>query len=187
MRTLVTQLYKSKMARAGLCFALLVAVVASIAWSSPPEPRLKGTWVGSFEGITWTSTYAPDALGQSAVLTLQWITMNEQFEGLMGSIGAESMSIVSGSMHMVSGNRATGKLIWYLFAPGTASATAPVAGQVKAIAVMTSDWHFTSRTTAEGTHNLKMYFPNAQGSLLPEDGTLFLDMDYDKVPHQKVN
>jgi len=96
------------------------------------------------------------------------------------------MSLVSGYRSMTSKDTASGKLIWYALSPGTASPTAPVAGKVKAIAVMTSDWTFTSSTTAEGTHNLKMYIPNAQGSLLPEDSHLFMEVTFDKVPHQKI-
>ena len=97
------------------------------------------------------------------------------------------MSLASGSIHMNSTDTASNKLIWYMLAPGTPSATQPVAGQVKAIAVMTGEFHFTSPDAAEGTHNLKIYFPDPHGSLLPEDGTLFFDQTFEKVPHQKIN
>ena len=73
-------------------------------------------------------------------------------------------------------------MIWYVLAEGTPSTTAPVAGQIKAIAVMTSDWHFTSPDTAQGAHNLKTYLPDAQGSMLPAKGAVpFLDVSYEGV------
>jgi len=182
------RLLKSKMVRAGLLLALAAAAVVLTAWSVPQQARSKlgGTWVGRLGDITWTGTYAPDPSGHNAVITLQWMTLNADFQALNASIGAQNPSLVSGCMSMTSPNTANGKLIWYLVDPGTASATQPVAGKVKGIAVMTLDWRFTSKTTAEGTHNLKMYLPNAEGSLLPEDGTLIGNVNFDKVPHQKI-
>ncbi len=189
MKSLVRHLLSSRIVQGGLVLVLATVVLASLAWSSPPEPRVKlgGTWVGRLGDITWIGTYAPDAAGQNAAITLQWMTLSTDFEALMASIGAQSMSMVSGSMSMTSSNTASGKLIWYVLAPGTASTIDPVAGQVKAIAVMTSEWHFTSPTAAEGSHTLKMYFPNALGSLLPEDGQLFFDVTFENVHHQKIN
>jgi hypothetical protein len=188
MKTSITKFLKTRMIQGSLLLALIAAVAASVAWSGKDEGRIKlgGTWVGRSGDITWTASYAPDSSGQNAVTTLQWMTVGADFEGLMGSIGAETMSLVSGGMSMTSKDTAAGKLIWYFLAPGIASTTHPVAGQVKAIAVMTSDWHFASSTTAAGTHNIKLYLPGAQGSLLPEDGVLFMEATYQDVPHQKV-
>jgi hypothetical protein len=62
-----------------------------------------------------------------------------------------------------------------------------VAGKVKAIVVMTGTWQFTSAETAVGSHNLKMYFPDTQGSLVPADDAVpFLNLDFAGVPHVKV-
>lgn len=187
MKVFVHRLFSARITRGALLLALLGVVIGSLAFS-PPEPRVKlgGTWVGRLGDITWTGTYAPDASGQNAVITLQWMTVDAAFQAMLGAVGAETMSIASGHISVTTSDTASGKLIWYMLAPGTASPTTPVAGQVKAIAVMTSDWHFTGVSAAEGTHNLKIYFPNAQGSLLPEDGTLFYDVTFDKVPHQKI-
>jgi hypothetical protein len=183
MNTALSNFLNSRIIQASLLLALIATIAASVAWSSGDEGRIKlgGTWVGRSGDITWTASYAPDPSGQNAVTTLQWMTV-----ALMGSIGAETMSLVSGYQSMTGKNTATGKLIWYFLAPGVASPTHPVAGQVKAIAVMTSDWQFTSPTTGEGTHNIKLYLPSAQGSLLPEDGHLFMDVTFENVPHQKV-
>jgi hypothetical protein len=189
MNTQASNFLKSRIVQGGLLLVFIAAIAASIAASSQPEARVKlgGTWVGRLGDITWTGSYAPDSSGQSAVITLQWMTMSADFQVLLASVGAQTMSLSSGSLSMTSNDTASGKMIWYALAPGTVSLTQPVAGQVKAIAVMTSEWHFTSPSTAEGTHNLKMYLPNAQGSLLPEDGQMFFDQTFGKVPHQKIN
>ncbi len=186
MKTQISNFLKSKIIRGVLLLGLVAAVTASIAWSDRPECRVKlgGTWVGRYGDITWTGTYSPDASGQNAVITLQWMTVNTDFEGLFATVGAQSMSIASGFLNMTSRNTAAGKMIWYVLAEGTPSTTAPVAGQIKAIAVMTSDWHFTSPDTAQGAHNLKMYLPDAQGSMLPAKGAVpFLDVSYEGVSH----
>lgn len=189
MKTKATRFLKSKLLKTGLLLVLIATVTASVGWSGKNQGRVKlgGTWVGRMGDITWTGSYAPDSSGQSVVTTLQWMTMSADFQALLASVGAETMSIACGSLRMTSTDTATGKLTWYAIAPGTVSPTQPVAGQVKAIAVMTSDWHFTSPDTAEGAHNLKMYLPDAAGSMLPEDGQLFLDLTFEKVPHQKIN
>ena len=166
--------------------ALLAAVAASIAWSDRPDFRVKlgGTWVGRYGDITWIGSYAPDSDGQNAVVTLQWMTLGADFEALLGSIGAQDMSMVSGYLSMTGKYTASGKLLWYVLAPGTASTTQPVKGQVMAIAVITSDWHFTSRDTAQGSHTLKMYLPDAQGSMLPAEGAVpFVAVSYEGVSH----
>jgi hypothetical protein len=189
MKALVTSFIGSRIIKTGLLLAVTLTVAATAGWSGNDEGRVKlgGTWVGRMGDITWTGSYAPDSSGQSAVITLQWMTLSADFQALLGSVGAQTMSLASGSMNMTSKNTASDKLIWYVLAPGSASMTQPVAGKVKAIAVMTGEFHFTSPDTAEATHNLKMYFPNAQGSLLPEDGTLFFDQTFEKVQHQKIN
>ena len=188
MKTSVRNILKSRVTQASLLLAL-IATVAAFGWPNKDEGRVKlgGTWVGRYGDITWTGTYSPDASGQNATYALQWMTMNAQFEALLASVGAQTMSIACGSMSMISRDTAAGKMIWYVLAEGTPSTTAPVAGEIKAIAVMTSEWHFTSPNTAEGTHNLKMYSPDAQGSMVPADDAVpFLDVTYQKVPHLKV-
>jgi hypothetical protein len=186
MKTQISKFLKSKITQGGLLLTLVAAVTASIAWSDQPDCRVKlgGTWVGRYGDITWTGTYSPDASGQNAVITLQWMTLSTDFEGLFGSIGAQSMSIASGHISMTGKDTASGKMIWYVLAEGTPSTTAPVAGQIKAIAVMTSKWHFTSPDTAQGSHTLKMYWPDAQGSMLPAQHAVpFLDVSYEGVSH----
>ena len=186
MKTQISKFLKSKITQGGLLLTLVAAVTASIAWSDQPDCRVKlgGTWVGRYGDITWTGTYSPDASGQNAVITLQWMTLSTDFEGLFGLIGAQSMSIASGYISMTGKHTASGKMIWYVLAEGTPSTTAPVAGQIKAIAVMTSDWHFTSPDTAQGAHNLKMYAPNANGSMLPaEHAVPFQDQSFEGVSH----
>ena len=186
MKTQISKFLKSKIIRGVLLLGLVAAVAASIAASSQPEARVKlgGTWVGRYGDITWIGSYAPDSGGQNAVITLQWMTVNTVFEGLFATVGAQSMSIASGHISMTSKDTATGKMIWYVLAEGTPSTTVPVAGQVKAIAVMTSDWHFTSPDAAQGAHNLKMYLPDAQGSMLPAEGAVpFLDVTFQGVSH----
>jgi hypothetical protein len=190
MNTSLRHFFQSRITQSALLLTLLAAVTASIAWSNTPEARFKlgGTWVGRNGDITWTGTYVPDSDGKNAVVTLQWMTLGADFEALLGSVGAAEMSLASGYVSLTGKDTASGKLIWYLVAPGTASATQPARGQVKAIAVMLSDWRFTTPTTAEGKHNLKMYLPDAQGSMLPApDAVPFLDLTFEGVPHQKLN
>ena len=186
MKTLLPKLLNGRLAHAGALLAVIAAVSASIAWSSQPKGRVKlgGTWVGRYGDITWTGTYSPDSSGQNAMVSLQWITMGADFEALFASLGAEDASIASGFISMVGRDTATGKLIWYLRTQGTT--TPPVAGQIKAIMVMANEWHYTSPTTAVGNHNLKIYLPDAQGSMVPDEANLYLELNFDNVPHVKI-
>ncbi len=189
MKAIVGRFLKSRITQGGLLLAVVAAIAATIAWSGHPTGRAKlgGTWVGRYGDITWTSTYSPDSSGQNATVTLQWMTLSAEFEALIASIGGQTMSMVSGSYSMVSPDTAKGWLLWYTLAEGTPSTTTPVAGQVKGINMMESEWHFTSPTTALGKHTLKMYLPDAQGSLVPADDAVpFLVLNFENVPHQKV-
>ena len=190
MRTFLQKPLKTKFFRGVLSLTALAAIAACIAMGGGPDGRIKlgGTWVGRLGDITWTGTYAPDPSGQNAVITLQWMTLNSDFQRLNAMLGAKTPSQVSGCIGMTGPNTARGKLIWYLVDPGTASVSAPVAGTVKGIAVMTLDWVFTSKATALGAHELKVYVPNQNGSLLPEDGTLVpgFPVTFTDTPHQKI-
>ncbi len=189
MKAIVDRFLKSRITQGGLVLAVVATAAAAIAWSGDPAGRVKlgGTWVGRYGDITWTSTYSPDSSGQNAVCTLQWMTMSAEFEALVASIGGKTMSMTSGSYSMLSPDTSKGWLLWYVLAEGTASTTTPIAGHVKAICIMEGEWHFTSPTTALGQHTLKMYLPDAQGSLVPADNAVpFLVLDFENVPHQKV-
>ncbi len=189
MNAIVGRFLRYRITQGGLLLVVVAAAAATIAWSRDPAGRVKlgGTWVGRYGDITWTSTYSPDSSGQSATVTLQWMTMSAEFETLIASIGGQTMSLVSGSHRMVSPDTAKGWLLWYTLAEGIPSTTTPVAGQVKAINILEGEWHLTSPTTALGKHNLKMYLPDAQGSLVPADDAVpFLALDFENVPHQKV-
>jgi hypothetical protein len=188
MKTLMPKLFRWKLARVGvLCVAVATVVVVAGSDAGQGRVKLGGMWVGRNGDITWTGTYVPDGSGQQATVTLQWITMSVEFQALLASIGAEGASIASGSISMVSPDTAVGKLTWYLYAPGKISTTQPVAGQIKAIAVMANEWHFTSPTTALGNHNLKLYFPDPQGSMVPNEAYLFLNQDFKNTEHLKIN
>lgn len=189
MKTLLPKLFNSRLVLAGGLLAIIAAFAASIAWSRPAEARVKlgGTWVGRYGDITWTGTYSPDPSGQNATVVLQWMTLSAEFEALWAALGADGLSVASGSMTVTSTDTATGKMIWYGLKAGTPSTTQPVAGQIKAIAIMTGDWHFTSPTTAVGKHNLKVYLPDAQGSMVPADDAVpFLEFNFDNVPHVRA-
>jgi len=189
MKTLLPKLFNSRLVQAGGLLAIIAAFAASMAWSRPPEAivKLGGMWVGRYGDITWTGTYTPDPSGLNATVTLQWMTMSAEFQALSAALGADASSIASGSVSVVSTDTATSKLIWYFLKEGTPSTIEPVAGQIKAIAVMVGEWHFTSPTTAVGKHNLKIYLPDAQGSMVPADDTVpFLEFDFDNVPHVKA-
>ena len=188
MKTFVTGLLKGRIIRWGGLLAVTLIIAASIAWSDHDQNRVKlgGTWVGKFGDITWTSTWTPDSSEQNATVTLQWITLSTDFEAVFGLLAADHTSTASGSVSMVKADRAKGKVIWYTFAEGTPSATAPVAGQIKSLAVMSDAYHFTSPTTASGTHELKFYYPDPQNPMVPNEAYLFFDQTYENVPHIRV-
>ncbi len=189
MKAIVGSFLKSKITRAGVLLGLVAVVAASLAWSDPPEPGIKlgGTWVGRYGDITWTGAYSPDPSGQHTVFTLQWMTMNAQYEYLLDSLGASTLSLSSGRQYMTGPETAISEQIFYALAPGIASTTQPVAGKVKAIFVMVSEWNFTSPGTAAGTSILRAYLPDASGSLVPAEGAVpFLSVTNLGVTHVKV-
>jgi hypothetical protein len=191
MKTLVAKLLRSRLVQAGGLLAAIAAVAASIAWSDHPDGRvnrvkLGGTWVGKLGDITWNSTYCPDSSGQNAAVTLQWTTVTAEFEALFGTLGADSMSLAFGDASMVRHDKSATKLIWYILTAGTASATHPVAGQIKAIGVMESEWQFTSATTALGKAELKLYAPDPQAPMVPNEAYRFFDQIYENIPHVKI-
>ncbi len=188
MKTSVARLFKSKLVQAGGLLAVIAAIAASSAWSEHPEGPVKlgGTWVGKLGDITWIGTQSPDSSGQNAMVTLQWITMSAEFQELFGVLGADHSSIASGFYKMVSPDIAKGKIIWYLYAEGMPSKTAPVPGQIKAVGVMANEFHFTSPTAALGNHELKLYFADPQNPMVPNEAYLFLDQTYDNTPHVKI-
>jgi hypothetical protein len=188
MRSFINGLLEGRIIRWGGLLAATLIVAASIAWSDHDQGRVKlgGTWAGKLGDITWTSTWTPDSTGQNATITLQWMTLSVDFEAMLGLLGADHMSMVSGSISMVNPDRAKGKIIWYIVAEGTASTTQPVAGQIKAVAVMTDDFHFTSSSTALGTHELKIYSADPKNPLVPNKAYIFFDQTYEDVPHTRV-
>jgi hypothetical protein len=186
MKTSLPKLLKCKRVQAGGLLAVTAVIAASLAWSTEGRMKLGGSWVGKYGDISWTSTYSPDPSGQNATCTLQWMTVSAEFEALFALIGADHMSMVSGSLSMVNPDTAKGKLLWYILAEGKPSTTQPVAGQIKAVAVMSSEWRFTSSTTATGKHQLKIYFPDPQNPMAPKEAYLFFDQTYENVPHLRI-
>jgi hypothetical protein len=188
MNTSLTKLLRSRLVQTGGLLAVVAAVAVSIAWSDRDQGRgkLAGTWVGKNGDITWTSTYSPDCSGQNATITLQWITVSADFEMLDAQLGADAGSFASGYMSMIDRHTATGKMIWYEYASGTPSMTLPVVGQIKAIAVMENELHFTSPTTALGTHVLRLYQPDPQNPMVPNEAYRFFEQTYNNVPHVKI-
>ena len=150
--------------------------------------KLSGTWVGKLGDITWTSTWTPEPSGEKATSTMQWMTLSTDFEGMLALLQADHMSMVSGSVRMVSPDRAIGKTLWYVVADGKlpTSTMPPVAGQIKAVAVMTDNFQFTSSSTASATHELKIYAADPQNPMVPNEAYLFFDQAYHNVPHVKV-
>ncbi len=188
MKTSLPKFLKSRVAHAGGLLAFIAVIAVSAAWSDQPEGRaqLDGTWVGKLGDITWTSAYTPDSSGHNATMTLQWVTLSADFENLFGLLGADHSSIAFGSASMVRPDTARGKSLWYNYADGTPSATAPVAGQIKAVAVMANELVFTSPTTAVGKHNLKIYYPDPQNPMVPNETYLFFEKNYESVPHVRI-
>jgi hypothetical protein len=91
MKSLIAKLLKSRITRTTLLVALVASAVASIAWSNHPNIRIKqgGAWVGQLGGIQWTAIHAPlSDDGMRIAERLQWITLNEDFEQLLGAFGA---------------------------------------------------------------------------------------------------
>jgi hypothetical protein len=95
------------------------------------------------------------------------------------------MSLASGFKSMTGRQTASGKRIRYVLAAG--STTPLVPGQIKAIAVMTSDLTCTSPDTAIGAHNFKMFFPVAQGGMLPTGNSFELPgLDFSELQHVRA-
>jgi len=188
VKTVLPKLLMCRLAQAGGLLAIIAALAASIAWSDNPDGRVKlgGAWVGKNGDITWTSTWSPDSSGRNATITLQWITSSADFEALFGLLGADHSSIVCGSVSMVSPHTAKGNIVWYIYAEGTPSATQPATGQIKAVAVMTDESHFTSPTTAVGKHVLKLYSPDPQNPMVPNEAYRFFEQTFDNVSHTKI-
>jgi len=189
MNMFARKFLESKITRAGALLGLAVIVTATLAWSDPHQRGIKlgGNWVGRYGDITWTGAYSPDPSGHNTVFTLQWMTINAQYEYLLASLGASTLSMASGFQHMIDRNTAISTQIFYALAPGVASTNQPVAGQVKAIFVMTSEWNFTSPGTAEGPSIVRAYLPDPPGSLVPaEDAVPFLSVTNEVVTHVKI-
>ena len=187
MKGPVGRFLKSRITQGGLLLAVVAIVAASLAWSNAPGIKLGGVWVGQYGDITWTGSYSPDPSGRNTVFTLQWMTMNAQYEYLLASLGASTLSTSSGTQYMTCPDTAISQQIFYALAPGVASTTQPVAGEVKAIFVMVSEWNFTSPVTAEGPSILRAYLPDASGSLVPAEGAVpFLSVTNQGVTHVKV-
>ena len=139
MKAQVSNFLKSKIIQGGLLLTLVAAVIASVGWSNERDGRVKqgGAWVGQLAGIQWTAIHAPlDADGQRAAMRLQWVTINAEFQGFLGALGAQHMSAASGISEMISKDTAKFTLVFYAVADGTPSPTAPQPDQVKAIFVM---------------------------------------------------
>jgi hypothetical protein len=192
MKTSISNLLKSRITQAGLLLTLVAGVTASTAWSDRPECRVKqgGAWAGQLGGIQWTAIHAPlSDDGKRAVQRLQWITLNADFEGLLGAFGAQRLSEASGVMEMTGKDTAKYTLVFYAVADGTASTTAPVAGQIKAIMVMTGLWHYTGPDKAESQEVLAVYLPdgNPEHNVLPApDATPFKVFTFGWHPQHRI-
>ena len=189
MKRFATGLLKGRITRRSLLAAALPAAGLSVALAddqSGGRVKLAGTWVGKLGDITWTSTFIPDSSGQSATVLLQWITVSADFEALFAQLGADSISLVCGYSNMVSKDTATGQFIWYGYANGIPSLTHPVTGQIKTIDIMSNELRFTSPTAALGKHELKIYAPDPQAPMVPNEANCFFDQTYENVSHVRI-
>jgi hypothetical protein len=192
MKTLLPKLLKYRVVQAGGLLALIAAVAVPIAWSRPPEARVRlgGAWVGQLGGIQWISIHTPlDPEAATAVGRLQWVTINAQYQGLLGALGAETLSEASGTYQLISNTTAKYNLVFYAVAKGTASPTTPQAGQIKAIFVMTGTWHYTGPFSAESQETLAAYLPDGdpEHNVLPgPDAEPFLSATYPPHPQHRI-
>lgn len=192
MKALVSSFLRSRITQAALLVAVVAAAAASLAWSGRPEARVKlgGAWAGQLGGIQWISIHAPlGEDGMGAVQRAQWITLNADMERLLGALGAQRVSEASGVSELISKDTAKYTLVFYAFADGTASPTAPVAGQIKAIFVMTGLWHYTGPETAESQETIAVYLPdgNPEHNVLPApDATPYMTSTFPWHPQHRI-
>lgn len=101
---------------------------------------------GGSGGIQWISTHAPlDPEARTAVSRLQWVTLNAEYQGLLGLLGAQSISEASGTLEMISNDTARYRYVFYAVANG--STAPPQASQIKAIYVLAGTWRYTGPDT----------------------------------------
>ncbi len=176
----------------GGLLAVMAALAVSMAWSRPPNAcvRLGGCWVGQLGGIQWISTHAPlDPEARTAVSRLQWVTVNAEYQGLLGILGAQSLSEASGTLQLISNDTAKYRYVFYAYANGTPSPTAPQPGQIKAIFVMAGTWHYTGPDSVESQETLTAYLPDGdpEHNLLPaSDATPFLTRSFGPHPQYRT-
>ena len=190
MKTLLPKLFTCRLAQAGGLLAVIAAVAASIAWSTPSEARAKlgGTWVGQLGGIQWISTHAPlDPEAKTAVSRLQWVTINAEYQGLLAMLGAQTVSEASGTLELISGDTANYRYVFYAVANG--GTTPPQAGQIKAIFVMAGTWRYTGPDSVVSQETLVAYLPdgNPEHNVLPApDATPFLSVNFPPHPQYRT-
>jgi hypothetical protein len=176
---------KTRISQTVLLLALVALVAAFAKAKSDRGPfKIGGTWGGQTEGgLSWVITYSPDPSGRNATFTEEWVT-NGGFDYIaLAPVGADKVSIASGSMHMTGRDSAVAETIWYLTGPAADASLGLT--EIKAIAVLTGDIRFIDQDTMEGVYALRIYDtldPDTGErirSMVPTEamGDPYLDMD----------
>jgi hypothetical protein len=90
---------------------------------------------------------------------------------------------------MINKDTAKYTLVFYAVADGTPSLTKPVAGQIKAIMVITGFWHYTGPDTAESQETLSVHLPDAnpEHNVLPApEATPFKVFSFPWHPQHRI-
>lgn len=171
---------KTRIPQAVLLLAVLALVTAFAGAKRHGDAfKLGGTWAGrapgQFGDVTWIATTSADPSGRYATTTQEWITNGDFDIAALAEVGATKASLASGYTRMTGRKTGVSKATWYLAGPSDE----PNFGldEIKAIAVMTGEFHFTGPDTTEGTSHLKIYETLGDPSMVPtENMRLYLDI-----------
>jgi hypothetical protein len=169
MKTLLSKLFKCRLAQTGALLALIAAAVASLAWSEPQSNKLEGAWVGTVPNtpMTWSYTLVPDSSGQSAAMagSIQVpITPAVVVPGLFTNL--EYFSPMVGRVTMTGPDTAEFTCVYYGMKKGFPF------NQVVFIGVNSGQCQFVAPDKIINTNHLAFYAPTADADHdgLPDPG-----------------
>jgi hypothetical protein len=156
MNKLVTGLLKGRATRWSLLAVVAVVAGLSLAWIQH-HYQLGGAYLGGSPGFTWTSVITPlDPAGRTGADHVAVTSWGADFQALLGSVGADTVSDLVGESQMISRDTFKFTHIGYAQKAGN-----PL--QVTAILVVSGTTKVTGPDTGVLTYTLSIYPPTADG------------------------